>query len=127
MIGGIATVLHGVPRTTFDLDILIKPTPENAERLLTALQNAGIDTACETSAEEILDYEITVFKDIMRIDIQTKTPGINFDDAWERKKEIDYHGQPVLIVCREDLISSKNAAGRDIDLKDVESLESLDT
>jgi hypothetical protein len=34
VIGGIAAVLHGVPRATFDLDILIRPTPENATRLL---------------------------------------------------------------------------------------------
>lgn len=34
VIGGIAAVLHGVPRATFDLDILIRPDRENAERLL---------------------------------------------------------------------------------------------
>jgi hypothetical protein len=34
VIGGIAAVLHGVPRSTFDLDILIDATPENADRLL---------------------------------------------------------------------------------------------
>lgn len=27
VIGGIAAVLHGVPRATFDLDILIEATP----------------------------------------------------------------------------------------------------
>ena len=34
VIGGIAAVLHGVPRATFDLDILIDSTPDNAHRLL---------------------------------------------------------------------------------------------
>jgi hypothetical protein len=37
VIGGIAAVLHGVPRATFDLDILIEATEENAQRLLDAL------------------------------------------------------------------------------------------
>jgi len=37
VIGGIAAVLHGVPRATFDLDILIEATPENTQRLLNAL------------------------------------------------------------------------------------------
>ena len=36
VIGGIAAVLHGVPRATFDLDILIEATGENACRLLAA-------------------------------------------------------------------------------------------
>ena len=45
VIGGIATILYGVPRATFDLDILIEATPENTHRLLDALIDAGIGTA----------------------------------------------------------------------------------
>ncbi len=45
MIGGIASVLHGVPRATFDLDLLIEPTAANAARLLEALKAAGFGTA----------------------------------------------------------------------------------
>ncbi len=45
VIGGIAAILHGVPRATFDLDILIDPTPENATGLLAALLDAGLGTA----------------------------------------------------------------------------------
>ena len=41
VIGGIASVLYGVPRATFDLDILIEATPENADRLLQAMLAAG--------------------------------------------------------------------------------------
>ena len=42
VIGGIASVLHGVPRATFDLDILIEALPDNAQRLLNALTDAGL-------------------------------------------------------------------------------------
>jgi hypothetical protein len=38
VIGGIAAVLYGVPRATFDLDILIDANPDNARKLLDALQ-----------------------------------------------------------------------------------------
>ena len=44
VIGGVASVLYGVPRATFDVDILIEPTIENAQRLLTALEEAGCET-----------------------------------------------------------------------------------
>lgn len=124
VIGGIATVLHGVPRATFDLDILIQPTSDNADRLLAALMDAGIGAAGETTPSEILDYEITVFEDIVRIDVQTQTPGINFDEAWQRKDRINYHDQEILVVCKEDLIQAKLASGREIDLKDVDQLKS---
>lgn len=81
VIGAIAAVLHGVPRATFDLDILIEPTPENAERLLKVLLDANLGTASPTSPEELLANEITVFSERVRIDVQTSTPGLKFEDA----------------------------------------------
>ena len=123
VIGGIATVLHGVPRATFDLDILIEPTHENARRLLSALVDAGLGTAAETTATELLEYEITVFKDIVRVDVQTQTPGIEFEPAWENRETLVYQDQKVEVLCRKDLIRSKRAAGRDVDLEDARLLE----
>jgi len=123
VIGGIAAILHGVPRLTFDLDILIDPTPENAERLLEALLEAGIGTASLTSVEDLLENEITVFSDRVRIDVQTSTPGIAFDEAWEDKIALSYHGQDFFVLSKDHLIRSKQASGRDADLEDVRLLE----
>ena len=58
VLGGVASVLYGVPRTTFDLDILIEATTENAERLLAALIDAGFGTAAMTDAEDVVAHEI---------------------------------------------------------------------
>jgi hypothetical protein len=126
VIGGIASVLHGVPRATFDLDILIEATPENAERLLAAFQDAGLGTASLTSADDVLAHEITMFKDRVRIDVQTSTPGLTFEDAWARRRVVSYQGQDFFILSREDLIRSKRAAGRDVDLEDVRLLEAAE-
>ena len=126
VLGGVASVLYGVPRATFDLDILIEPTIENAERLLAALMEAKFGTAAMTDATDIVAHEITVFNDRIRIDVQTRTPGISFQDAWSRRKVVTYEGQDFFIVSREDLIASKRAAGREIDLDDVRLLELSD-
>ena len=122
VIGGIAAVLHGVPRATFDLDILIEATPNNAQRLLTALLEAKLGTASLTTAKELLSHEITIFQDRVRIDVQTLTPGISFKEAWQRKDEMTYQGQKFFVVSKNDLIASKLAAGREIDLEDVRLL-----
>lgn len=90
VIGCIAAVLHGVPRATFDLDILIDPTKENAHQLLNALLEAGLGTASLTSPEDILINEITVFKDKVRIDVQTTTRGLDFKTAWQRRVAMEY-------------------------------------
>ena len=124
VIGGIAAVLYGVPRATFDLDILIEPTKENAQKLLNALSEVGFGTAELTSADEIIGTEITIFTDRVRLDVQTSTPGILFEDAWPRRTTLTYEGQSFDVVSLADLIQSKTAAGRDIDLEDVRILKS---
>ncbi len=122
VIGGIAAILHGVPRATFDLDILIEATPENSQRLLDALLDAGLGTAVLTTVEDLLSHEITIFRDKIRIDVQTETPGIRFEEAWEKRETMNYEGQSFFVVTREDLIASKLAAGRSVDIEDVRML-----
>ena len=114
VIGGIAAVLHGVPRATFDLDILIEATPENAKRLLEALVDAGLGTATLVTPEEL---------DRVRLDVQTSTPGLEYAAARQHRLRMDYQGQAFYVVSREDLIASKRASGRPIDLDDVRRLE----
>jgi len=123
VIGGIAAVLHGVPRATFDLDILIEATSDNADRLLEALLEAGLATASLTSAEDVIANEVTIFKDRVRIDVQTATPGITFKTAWKRRKTITFYDQSFFILSLEDLIASKRAAGRAVDMEDVRLLQ----
>ena len=123
VIGGIATVLHGVPRATFDLDILIEATPENVRRLLDALLEAGLGTASLTTVDELLGNEITVFNDRVRLDVQTSTPGLGFEGAWRNRETMEYQGQTFHVVSRADLIASKRASGRAVDLEDVRLLE----
>jgi hypothetical protein len=123
VIGGIAAVLHGVPRATFDLDILIEASPDNAQRLLEALTEANFATATLTTADELLAHEITIFKDRVRIDVQTSTPGIRFEDAWQNRVAMTYQGQEFYVASKTDVIDSKRAAGRDKDLEDVRMLE----
>lgn len=123
VIGGIAAVLHGVPRATFDLDLLIEATPDNAQRLLDAFVETGMGTADLTTAADLLAHEITIFQDRVRIDVQTSTPGLAFADAWSGRVTMAYEGQEFYVVNRVHLIQSKRASGRDIDLQDAAILD----
>ena len=123
VIGGIASILYGIPRATFDLDILIETTEQNAKRLLEALKAVGFGTASMTDADALLANAITIFKDRVRIDVQTSTPGILFEAAWELRNTVNYEGQTIFLISRDDLIASKLASGRSVDLEDVRMLE----
>lgn len=126
VIGGIAAILHGVPRATFDLDILIEATEDNAQRLLDSLLEANLGTASLITAEELIAHEITIFQDRVRIDVQTLTPGLNFEEAWQRREVVNYQGQSFFIISKNDLIASKKAAGRAVDLEDIRLLTQND-
>jgi predicted nucleotidyltransferase len=123
VIGGIAAILYGVPRATFDLDILIEATPRNAQNLIDAFLEAGLGTALLTSVDDLLKNEITIFKDRVRIDVQTSTPGIDFEKAWQNKRTMQYKKVDFYVVSKSDLIASKIAAGRKVDLEDVQLLQ----
>lgn len=126
VIGGIAAILHGVPRATFDLDIIIESNSSNAEKLLNALLDAKLATADLITVKKLLESEITIFEDRVRIDVQTSTPGIRFKQAWKNRKIMKYQGQNFFVLSREDLIASKLAAGRPVDLEDVRLLRLTD-
>ncbi len=105
--------------------MLIEATPDNAQGVLNSFLAAGLGTAALTTADQILANEITVFNDRIRIDVQTSTPGISFEDAWKKRVTRTYSGQDLLVLSLEDLIASKRAAGRPQDLEDVRMLETM--
>ena len=127
VIGGIAAILHGVPRATFDLELLIEATPENSQKLLAALMEARLGTATLITPERLLANEITIFKDRIRIDVQTRTPGLAFAAAWSRRVTMQHQGQSFFVVDVDDLISSKLATARDVDLADVRALQAKES
>ena len=111
------------PRATFDLDLLIEATPDNAQHLLDALVETGMATAHLTTAADLLAHEITIFQDRVRIDVQTSAPGLTFAEAWGGRVTMAYEGQKFNVVSRKHLIRSKRASGSDIDIQDASILE----
>lgn len=122
IIGGNAAAFHGVPRGTFDLDVLIESTLENATRVLDALRDAGLGTADLTSPERILNNSITIFNDWIPVDVMTRVPGLSFETAWKNRVVSKMSGLSIPWVGRQDLIRSKNASARPVDLDDVKAL-----
>ncbi len=60
VIGGLAAIVHGIPRTTRDIDLFIEPKRSNAERLLKAMRKVGFGTAYLIEAEGLLNKQITI-------------------------------------------------------------------
>ena len=124
VIGAHAVAVYARPRATGDLDVWIRSTPENAERVWEALATFG--APLDQLTREDLATDDVVFQIGLapnRIDILTTIGGVAFDEAWPRRTMVELWGRSVAVIGREDLITSKRVAGRPRDLADVEELE----
>jgi hypothetical protein len=74
-------------------------------------------------ADDVLKHEITIFRDRIRVDVQTKTPGIDFRQEYERRNTVHVGETGVHLISLDGLIRSKKAAARPRDLEDVNILE----
>lgn len=124
VVGAHALAAHGLPRATGDLDIWVRPTPDNARRVLSALR--AFRAPLHDLTEEDLTQAGTVFQIGVvpnRIDILTGISGVDFHDAWPRREWFVVEGQHLPFIGRVDLAANKRAAGRPKDLADLAALE----
>ena len=124
IVGAYALAVHGHVRATKDLDVWVRPTNDNAERVFLAVNAFGAATE-QLAAEDFARPGTIVQLGIAptRIDILTRVAGLEFESAWASRVEASYGDQKVFVVSRLDLIASKRAASRPQDLADLSALE----
>ena len=124
VVGAHAVAVHGRPRATGDLDIWIRPTLENAERVWSALLEFGAPLH-ELEVEDLVSHDLIFQIGIAprRIDIMTSITGISFDEAWPGRVAVSIEGVEVPIIGRRELVRNKKAIGRPRDEADVSELE----
>ena len=140
VIGGVAVNLHGIPRVTQDIDILIDMDPGNVLKLINCLKSLGYKAKAPVKPEGLMDPNIRkkwikeknmkVFNFIhplvsmQEIDILIDTP-VNFKDVYKDKvmKKIENLRFP--IVSAKNLIKMKKKIGRKTDISDIRMLKLL--
>ncbi|MFQ6056775.1 MAG: DUF6036 family nucleotidyltransferase [Methanosarcinales archaeon] len=123
LIGGLAAIAYGVPRTTQDFDIAIEPTLENVEKLLKALKKIGLESVEWTYPKEILEYSYTTFANDLVLDVWVKPKCFEFKSSWNNRNIIIFEGVKVYVVSLDDLIKMKKCLDRKTDLFDITLLE----
>jgi predicted nucleotidyltransferase len=123
VIGGYAVVQYAEPRFTKDLDVVVGTDSVNAEALYSALRDFGAPLSGLTPtdfSEEGFFFQMGVPP--IRVDVMMGIPGVQFEECWDRRLEVDFDGLPVLFISKADLIVAKRAAGRPQDLLDADLL-----
>jgi hypothetical protein len=127
IVGGYAVIFHAQPRFTKDIDLFIKADLVNALAVYAALADFGVALQ-GIRPEEFADRSsfFRFGRDPRSFDILPDLPGVDFDDAWERRVEgvIDAEsGLKAFFISKDDLIAAKLASGRPQDLADVSAVQ----
>jgi hypothetical protein len=123
IVGAVALAHHGFPRYTGDLDILVRNSPENAQRLEGVLQSFGFSALGLKAADFIGSYQVVQLGlPPNRIDLLTSITGVSFEEAWRERIEAVLEGMRVNFIGRQALIQNKKATRRPQDLADLAAL-----
>ena len=126
LIGAYAMAAHGVPRATGDIDVWVRPSPENADRVLRALARFGAPMG-ELRAADFAGLGMVLQIGVApnRVDVMTAIDGVTFDEAWPHRETRVIDGVTLSVIGRDDLIRNKRATGRARDKADAEQLEGM--
>jgi predicted nucleotidyltransferase len=124
VVGGYALAAHGRPRYTGDIDLFIRKSPENAQRVVDALHEF-FGPLPEISVDNFLDEKrMSQFGlEPLRIDFLVHIKGVDFDTVWNNRVVIRYSGLDIPFISLADLLANKRAVGRAKDLADLSLLE----
>lgn len=125
VIGGIAVMAHVPYRTTRDLDVLIEPTLENAEKVRRAVAVWGSFDP-EYAAADFISGDILSFGGLLRVEVHSRVPGVLWTDVWNGRVESEFLGVRTAFAGVNELILMKRATGNvEKDLPDVRRLEAI--
>lgn len=129
VVGGHAYVLHVQSRYTKDLDVWVRPTPENLERLrLASLEFAQVDFVVEDALSLLSSNRLgfpLVGLEPNLIEVLLRIKGVDFETAFARAIRVLIQGSTVFFIHPHDQIANKRSAGRPRDLLDAAELVRL--
>ena len=105
--GAQACILHGLIRTTEDVDILVQPTEENCQRVIDALSGMIDGAARELTPRDILDNVVVKVADEVEVDVSTHAWKVTYADAIASAREVLIQGVKVPFLSLDSLIASK--------------------
>jgi len=141
VVGGIAVNLHGIPRFTKDLDLMIDLDRDNVLRFVKAMTKLRYRPRVPVSAEDLASEEMRVkwihdkgalvftFQDPrpphLQVDVFLENP-LDFKAAYRKRKLVRGADLALPVASSDDLIKMKQRANRAQDQADIAMLRKLE-
>ena len=107
IIGGQACILHGLVRTTEDVDLLVEATEENCQRVITGLSGLADGAARELTPKDILENVVVKVADEVEVDVSTHAWKVTYAEAAPNALSKQLGDVTIPFLGLDDLIASK--------------------
>lgn len=123
IVGAYALAFHGAPRFTGDLDLFVRPTLDNATKLLAAIAAFGFPVQ-ELSPAILMDRRRMLQMGVppVQLHVMSAISGVEWDEALSDREEGSLGRHRVHFLGRESFLRNKRAAGRPKDIADIDAL-----
>ena len=126
LVGGWAVIFYGYARTTGDMDILVRPSAENAEKIMIVLNEFwGSSLSFVKEDFEKEEQVLMMGRPPLRIDLLTSIAGVSFDEVYSTSNMFYEDGINIRCIHINELIRNKEASGRAKDIADAEILKKI--
>jgi hypothetical protein len=126
VVGAYAVAAHGLPRATGDIDLWIKCSERNAERVWAALSKFGAPLGSISKQDFMAgDNVVQIGVTPTRIDILTGITGVVYEEAEAHLIKTELEGMTIPVIGLTDLLQNKSAVGRPQDKADVARLQEM--
>jgi predicted nucleotidyltransferase len=126
LVGGYSVILYGYSRTTGDLDLWVERTEENYLKIRKSFQEFGMPVF-DMTEENFLHHPLwdvfTFGVPPVAIDLMISLEGFNFEEIYSRAILFKDEDLEIRVIHKNDLIATKQKAGRSKDLDDLENLQ----
>jgi Nucleotidyltransferase of unknown function (DUF6036) len=126
--GSLASSLHGEPRTTLDVDVVIDPTPESLRRFVDALPTTMYvePDAAEDALRQRGQFNVIDTETGWKIDLIIRKDRAFSREEFARRQEAEISGTRTFVASAEDTIIAKlewaRASDSERQLRDIEGI-----
>lgn len=127
VVGAYALAFHGAPRFTGDLDVFVRPTESNGQRLLEVIAEFGFPPSGLTPADIASGGKVVEMGVVpVQLHVMSQIDGVTWDEVWKSREMGPLGRHLVPYIGRDAFLRNKRAVGRAKDLADIEALREPD-
>ncbi len=124
--GAVALAIHGVPRATTDIDLLVQPHDVDAVLAVARARRFGIEALPMKFSDGMEVRRVTKTEGAEMLTLDLLLVDQNLAPVWSSRERVLTERGELWVVSRDGLIQMKAWAGREQDLADIRRLRELD-